>query len=192
MMIKFFAGPRLASGEIRETSGVVQAAATVSLADACCPPSWVLRNRLLVGPAPRESGALAQLRSLGVVSLLNLCEPQETADQGWAASPAGLHRYASPLPDSRSGRPITAAALAVALGRARQLLQEQPALYVHCAVGQERSPLVVLGVLCLEQGWDLIEGLAQLRRLHPPARPRTAHLEVLEQVLLEQRRERHG
>lgn len=155
-------------------------------------PSWVLRNRLLVGAAPQTPIALGQLARLGVASLLNLCEPQESAGETGNPALKAFAMHHCPLPDSRTGRSITVAGLAVALARARQLLQEQPALYVHCAVGQERSPLVVLGVLCLEQQWDLIEGLAQLRRLHPPARPRTAHLEVLEQVLLEQQRECHG
>lgn len=147
------------------------------------PGSWVLQQRLMVGPAPEWPGALEQLRLQGVASVLSLCESQEPCGEDPGAAGAELVWCSCPLPDLRTGRPLPAAGLAAAVQTARALMTLHPAVYVHCRMGMERSPLVVLGVLCLEQGWDVIEGLAQLRLLHPMARPLPGQLSLLETLL---------
>lgn len=66
---------------------------------------------------------------------------------------------------------------------ALDLYTRAPALYIHCWAGLERSPLVAIGLLCRAESLSIWDGLAQVRALHPSARPITEHLVVLEALL---------
>lgn len=56
-------------------------------------------------------------------------------------------------------------------------------LYLHCWAGEERSPLVAIGLLCRAESLNLFEALAQVRSQHPIANPLVPHLVILEDLL---------
>jgi len=144
------------------------------------PLVWVLNGRLALGPAPRQSRHWLELRHCGIASVVSLCELSE----GCAGPPAsGLalpHWSAWPLPDARSQRQLSPRELLGAIQHVRACLHQQGPVYLHCRAGLERSPLVALGVVCQELGWDFYAGLAYLRRVHPAAQPTLQQLAVLE------------
>lgn len=147
------------------------------------PLVWVLRDQLALGPAPRLGCHWQQLRSDGFRSVVSLCESGEGCEALPADSLIPLGWSARPLPDVRTRRQLDPGALAAAVDHTLQLVQEAAPVYVHCRAGLERSPLVVLGVLCLALEWDIFQALAYLRRLHPAAQPTLQQLAVLEQWL---------
>ena len=63
------------------------------------------------------------------------------------------------------------------------LLEQHPALYLHCWAGIERSPLLAVALLCRSEGLDLFTALAQVRQACQQARPLRHQLVVLESWL---------
>ena len=96
------------------------------------PWSWVLRDRLAVGPAPRSSADLDGLAEAGIRAVLSLCDARE------APAPPGLEERfrcrRQVLPDHRTGRAPEPAELEQALSLLAELEPEGP-VYVHCLAG---------------------------------------------------------
>jgi protein-tyrosine phosphatase len=73
--------------------------------------------------------------------------------------------------------------LARALFKAETLIESQPATYLHCFAGRERSPLVAVGLVARRQGVDVLTALDRVRLCHPSASPIFSDLDQLEQLL---------
>jgi len=151
-------------------------------ADRPLPYSWVLTNRLAVGPMPAGEAHWQQLEQAGLRARFSCCYPQE---EGQAAVPEHWLSEAVPLPDHRRQEALDAERLALALERARQLLQQGQPLYLHCLAGIERSPLIAIGLTARERNLSLFDALDWVRRCHPVAKPIVSHLELLERLLAE-------
>lgn len=138
--------------------------------------TWVLRDRLALGPAPRAMRHLERLRSEGVKAVLSLCSlaeapvPEELTQ--WFATARVV------LPDHRAGRPPTPQELHQALEALAALLQAGP-VYVHCLASMERSPLVCLAWLIRERGLTRLEALDYLSQQHVGTNPLPEQLDVL-------------
>lgn len=148
--------------------------------DRTLPWSWVLTNRLAIGPMPRKLKHWQQLQEAGFQSSFSCCYPEEDCDliqpEGWISDRVSL-------PDHRNQEPMKEENLALALLRAEQLLYQSPPLYLHCMAGYERSPLLAVGLTARVRGIDLFAALAWVRRSHPTAMPIYPHLVMLEAVL---------
>jgi hypothetical protein len=121
------------------------------------PYSWVLTNRLAVGPMPAGEAHWKQLEQAGMQSRFSCCYPHE--------------------------EPLDAARLAAGLDLAQQLLDQGRPVYVHCMAGIERSPLIAVGLTARARNMSLFDALDWVRRCHPAARPIVSHLELLERLL---------
>lgn len=141
--------------------------------------SWLRSRRLAVGAMPRCEEHWQALAQQGVTSVLCCCHP----DEGPWQPPARWCHAQRPLPDHRNPEALDPAALNRAIDTAMDLYASAPALYLHCWAGVERSPLVAIGLLCRAESLSIWDALAQVRALHPPARPITGHLVVLEGLL---------
>jgi len=73
--------------------------------------------------------------------------------------------------------------LVSALLQAEALIESQPATYVHCFAGRERSPLIAVGLLARSQGVDVLTALDRVRLCHPAASPIFSDLDELENLL---------
>lgn len=144
------------------------------------PVSWVLRNRLALGPAPRHDDDLDWLANQGVTAVLSLCCTSE------AAPPPGLeerfHCRRLVLPDHRAGRAPEPAELERALGLLAEL-EGHGAVYVHCLAGVERSPLLCLAWLMRQRRLSLVAALDYLMQIHPPTGPLPEQLESLRALM---------
>jgi hypothetical protein len=151
--------------------------------DRPLPYSWVLTNRLAVGPMPSSQAHWQQLEQAGLRSRFSCCYSEE---EGLAPAPPHWLSESVPLPDHRRQEPLDRARLQLALERARQLLCQSGPLYLHCMAGIERSPLIAVGLTARERHLSLFDALDWVRRCHPAAKPIVSHLELLEQVLAEE------
>ncbi|MCP9833681.1 hypothetical protein KBY95_05655 [Cyanobium sp. Aljojuca 7A6] len=75
------------------------------------------------------------------------------------------------------------ARLALALARAKDLVDDAAPVYLHCMAGYERSPLLAVGLTARLRGFDMLAALAWVRRCHPMAMPIYTHLVMLESIL---------
>lgn len=140
---------------------------------------WLRTRRLAIGKIVSSPEQWQRLAELGVSSVFSCCDPAE----GLWLPPDHWPKANVPLPDHRNPDELDEAQLEKAVVSALELFQSHPALYLHCWAGLERSPLVAVGVLALAESIDFFDALAQVRAAHPQARPITAHLVVLEQIV---------
>lgn len=141
--------------------------------------SWLRSGRLAIGAMPRSQQHWQALESQGVRSVLSCCDPAE----GLWLPPAAWLQAQVPLPDHRNPEALDLAELDRAINTALAFYRDAPALYLHCWAGMERSPLVAVGLLCRAESLSIFDALAQVRTLHPPARPIIRHLVALEELL---------
>lgn len=150
--------------------------------DRPLPYSWVLTNRLAVGPMPAGEAHWQQLEQAGLRARFSCCYPNE---EGPAPVPPHWLSEGVPLPDHRRQETLDRARLALALESAQRLLDQGLPLYLHCMAGIERSPLIAVGLTARARNLSLFDALDWVRRCHPVALPIVAHLELLEQLLAE-------
>lgn len=145
------------------------------------PFSWLRTRRLAIGGFPQQEGHWQALDAAGFRQVFSCCDPAEGPWQ----PPDHWRHEAVVLPDHRQSTPPSKEQLQEALDRLEAMFSGPDAdpLYLHCWAGMERSPLLAVGLLCRIEPLPFFDALAQLRNLHPPARPITAHLVVLEDVL---------
>ena len=144
------------------------------------PFSWVLTNRLAVGPMPRCDRHWQQLEEAGFRSRFSCCYPEE--ETGLILPPGWSSERVS-LPDHRQQEPMQEARLALALARAEALVGDAAPVYLHCKAGYERSPLLAVGLTARLRGIDMLAALEWVRRCHPMAMPIYDHLDLLERIL---------
>jgi hypothetical protein len=130
--------------------------------------SWVLRSQLALGPAPRTPADLDVLAAAGIRAVLSLCAEEEVPPPPGLEQRFRCRRLA--LPDHRAARAPHTAELEQALALLVDLTAEG-AVYVHCAAGVERSPLLCLAWLMRQRGLSLLDGLDYLMQVHPPTGP---------------------
>lgn len=141
--------------------------------------SWVISGRLAIGPMPRSPGHWKQLEEAGFRSRFSCCYPEEdplSAPDHWLQGRVSL-------PDHRRQERLRPERLRLALDEAGTIMQVQPATYLHCMAGMERSPLIAAGLVARDRGIDLLAALDVIRLCHPRAKPIYSDLDVLEAVL---------
>jgi len=142
--------------------------------------SWVITGRLAIGPMPRCEAHWQQLAGAGFRSRFSCCYPEEEI---YAPPPQDWLQGGVCLPDHRRQERLRPERLAEALSEAQKIIETQPATYLHCMAGMERSPLIAVGLLARERKIDVLEALEAIRLCHPRAQPIYSDLDVLEQVL---------
>jgi protein-tyrosine phosphatase len=145
--------------------------------------NWLLPGELAIGSHPQTDHDWQLLRQAGINAVFNCCYPDE--DLHLPAVPAawGWRSLRCPLPDHRAQVPLQEDTLKQTLEALCDLYADSDCLYVHCWAGQERSVLMGIGLLALQQQLTIFQALDHTKRQHPPARPLFAQLALLEQVL---------
>jgi protein-tyrosine phosphatase len=145
----------------------------------------VLTSRLAIGPMPRSQLHWQQLEEAGFLARFSCCYPDEEI---FAPIPEHWRSAGVALPDHREQEPMQPERLDLAITTARNLLEADAPMYLHCWAGRERSALIAVGLMVQERGGDLFAALEWVRRCHPAASPIYGHLEILDQLLLKQNR----
>ena len=138
--------------------------------------NWVLVEELAIGPAPKDLNHLNILKKKGIVSILSLCNEDES---NTPESLNEIFRYKRiPLPDHRSGRLPDLEELKKAINVLEKLKLEGP-VFVHCVAAMERSPLVCMGWLVKMHKLNPQEALEYLMQIHPGTNPLAGQFNLL-------------
>lgn len=131
--------------------------------------SWIRPRALAVGCAPLADNA-DELAAAGITAVLNLQEAGE-----WVWPPESIpprFRWAGvPIVDSfRQGVP-TVEQLAEAVETLRAWRASGEVVYVHCALGLGRSPLVCMAYLAVAERLSLARAISLVHQRRPNADP---------------------
>ena len=139
---------------------------------------------LWVGRAPRSVDEFGVLADLGVQDVLTLQTEEETRDGGLlplvarrVAEAHGMSLHRVPIADLSPVALRDRVAEAVTV--LASLRHRDRRVYVHCALGLNRSPTVVAGWLALSQALDAAEACETVRALHRSLPDEEAVREVL-------------
>jgi hypothetical protein len=142
--------------------------------------SWVINGRLAIGPMPQSEAHWQQLSQSGFRSRFSCCYPEEEI---FAPPPVDWLQAGVPLPDHRRQEELRPERLEQALVQAETIINQQPATYLHCFAGRERSALVATGLLARIRHVDVLEALGLIRQCHPRATPIYSDLDILDKLL---------
>lgn len=142
--------------------------------------SWVLNGQLAIGPMPQSESQWQQLEQAGFRSRFSCCYPEEEI---FVAPPATWLQGGMPLPDHRRQEELLPEKLEQALHQAETIINQQPATYLHCFAGKERSALLAVGLLARIREVDVLEALGLIRQCHPRATPIYSDLDILDQLI---------
>jgi hypothetical protein len=142
--------------------------------------SWILSGKFAIGPMPQTEAHWLQLQEAGFRSRFSCCYPEEEI---FAAAPNSWLCDRVSLPDHRGQESMKPEQLSRALVQAESVMASQPATYLHCFAGRERSPLIAVGLLARHQGLDVLTALDRVRMCHPAAAPIFSDLDLLERLL---------
>ena len=142
--------------------------------------SWIKTGLFAIGPMPKTVDQWEQLSQAGFRSRFSCCYLYEEI---FVVTPGNWPEARVSLPDHRNQEPLRQENLRDALEQARQLIELQPATYIHCWAGCERSALIATGIVALLENTDIFSALDRIRLCHPSASPIYDHLDLLETVL---------
>jgi len=142
--------------------------------------SWIQSGKFAIGPMPQTAEQWLQLEQVGFRSRFSCCYPEEEI---FAAAPSSWLCDRVSLPDHRRQESMKLEQLAMALLQAEAVIESQPATYLHCFAGRERSPLIAVGLVSRSQGVDVLTALDRVRLCHPAASPIFSDLDLLERLL---------
>ena len=142
--------------------------------------SWILSGKLAIGPIPKSQTHWQRLEEAGFRSRFSCCYPEEEV---FVAPPSSWLKAGVPLPDHRRQEVLTPERLNDALNQVEMTINQQPATYLHCFAGQERSPLIAVGLLVRLRRLNVLEALDAVRLCHGNASPLYGDLHVLEELI---------
>ncbi len=117
-------------------------------------------RQIIVGGAVDEA-AMADLRCRGVTHILNVSSVDDTE---LAASEGIVARWL-PVADDQEPKPREWFAKGVRFAKAA-LRDRDAKLYVHCAAGINRAPMMTLAVMC-STGWELKAAMRHMQERRP-------------------------
>jgi protein-tyrosine phosphatase len=121
---------------------------------------WVT-DRIAVGGGIFGRGAMAEVAEAGVTHVLSLAEFDETK----LAETHGVAVCWNHADDD--GEPKAAAWFGRGVKFAKDALAQKGAkLYIHCAAGINRAPMMALAVLC-SMGWSAERAMRQMKAVRP-------------------------
>ena len=125
--------------------------------------TWIT-SRIALGGAIWRADNMAEVARAGVTHILDM---QIEFDDTRLAEPYGITVFWNPVDDDFQPKPAEVFQRGVEF--ARQALDEPDArLYVHCAAGVHRAPMMVLAILC-SQGWEFEAALQGIESRRPAA-----------------------
>ena len=111
--------------------------------------SWITERIALGGGIWREEN-MAEMARAGFTHIINM---QVEFDERSLAAPHGIEVLWNPIDDDFQPKPPEVFQRGVQF--AQQALRDPAArLYIHCAAGVHRAPMMTLALLCA-QGWEI-------------------------------------
>lgn len=138
--------------------------------------SWLLVDELAIGSAPKLRQDCLLLKQEGIRGVFSLCTGEEAPPPRDLLIQFQYLRF--PLPDHQTGRPPRVEELEQAVIMLQSLQTFKP-IFLHCAAGIERSPLVAIAWLIHSRGLSSTSALDYLQQVHPGSSPLADQLLVL-------------
>jgi protein-tyrosine phosphatase len=125
--------------------------------------TWIT-GRIALGGAIWTARNMAEVAQAGVTHILDM---QIEFDDSRLAEPFGITVFWNPIDDDFLPKPAEVFRRGVEF--ARQALDgADTKLYVHCAAGVHRGPMMVLAILC-SMGWEFGAALEAIESQRPTA-----------------------
>lgn len=144
--------------------------------------TWI-NDRLAVGGGIWKAEKMAEVAGAGITHIIDM---QIEFDDTELARPHGIAVLWNPVNDDF--QPKAAAVFARGVAFAREALKaEGSRVFIHCAAGVHRAPMMALAVLC-SLGWELEEARRKIEELRPVADFAQVYVESVEAFLGQQGR----
>jgi protein-tyrosine phosphatase len=142
--------------------------------------TWVT-GRVAVGGGIWSAENMAAVARAGITHIIDM---QIEFDDTPLAEPHGIEVLWNPTDDDFQPKPPELFQRGVDF--AQQALENQAArLFIHCAAGVHRAPMMTLAVLC-SQGWDIRTAMQTISSRRPLADFAEVYVESVENYLLQQ------
>ncbi len=139
--------------------------------------TW-LNDRIAVGGAIWRLDNMTELARMGITHVINM---QIEFDDTPLADSCGIELLWNAIEDDFLPKPPEVFARGVEFG-ANALLQEESKLYIHCAAGVHRAPMMALALLCA-RGMELREAIYLIENKRPVAEFPDVYLESVRTYL---------
>ena len=142
--------------------------------------TWIT-DRIAVGGAIWRTENMAEVVRAGITHILDM---QIEFDDTPLAGPYGIAVLWNPVDDDF--QPKSADVFRRGVEFARQALDEPEArVYVHCAAGVHRAPMMTLAILC-SMGWELGEAMQTIQARRPVVDFADVYVDSVKSFLQEQ------
>ncbi|MBO0911318.1 MAG: dual specificity protein phosphatase family protein [Acidobacteria bacterium] len=142
--------------------------------------TWIT-DRIAVGGGIWNAENMAELDRMGVTHIIDM---QIEFDDTRLAEPHGIQVLWNPTDDDFHPKPPELFERGVEFAR-EALDGEDSKLYIHCAAGVHRAPMMTLGVLC-SIGWDMDTAVKTMVSRRPVVDFADVYLTSVENFLQEQ------
>jgi len=123
--------------------------------------TWIT-GRIALGGAIWRADNMTEVARAGVTHILNM---QIEFDDTRLAAPHGITVFWNPIDDDFLPKPVEVFRRGVEFAR-QALDAADTKLYVHCAAGVHRAPMMVLAILC-SLGWEFDAALEAIESKRP-------------------------
>jgi len=124
--------------------------------------TWIT-ERIALGGGIWNDGRMIELVRMDVTHIIDL---QIEFDDRPLAAPYGVQVLWNPLEDDFQPKPVEAFRAGVEFAR-EALTVADSKLYIHCAAGIHRAPMMTLAVVCDVLGWEMQAAMNTIQRLRP-------------------------
>lgn len=139
--------------------------------------TWVT-DRIAVGGGIWNAGNMAAVAQAGITHIINM---QSEFDDTPLASEYGIQVLWNPTEDDFEAKPAALFQRGVNFA-AKALDEPGTKLYVHCAAGVHRAPMMTLAVLA-SMGWDMDEAMRMIEDMRPVADFANVYVRSVEEFL---------
>ncbi|MFZ0801510.1 MAG: dual specificity protein phosphatase [Terriglobales bacterium] len=123
--------------------------------------TWIT-DRIAVGGGIWTAAHMAEVAGTGVSHILDM---QIEFDDTALAAPYGIRVLWNPIDDDFQPKPPEVFARGVEFAR-EALDEDGTRLFVHCAAGIHRAPMMALAILC-STGWEMEKALEAMEKRRP-------------------------
>ena len=142
---------------------------------------WVLCDEIALGSAPKRIEHLNYLNDLNIKSILSLCSEEEAPPPIEMKDKFICSRLV--LPDHRQDRLPKSSEIKEALNLLKDLKENSGPTFVHCVASMERSPLICIAWLVVENNYSLQIALDYVMQIHPGTSPLPGQLDAIKGLL---------
>ena len=148
--------------------------------------TW-LTDRIAVGGGIWSPENMAEVARTGVTHIIDM---QIEFDDTPLAEPYGVEVLWNPVDDDFQPKPPEVFQRGVDFAQ-QALEHEEARLFIHCAAGVHRAPMMTLAVLC-SQGWELGAAMEAISSRRPLADFAEVYVESVEKFLQQQETQEIG